>query len=168
MHVMGHGEPAKLASTLHAALLESKTPLSGGASANTPTESNIDLDTAAIDKALGCQGKVNGGVYQMNIPRADKIRDEGMEVPDFDGVGNRNQFPAHRRRKCAITGDFVLTATEVNPVIKALRGSGIEVTALHNHMLNDEPRLFFMHFWGNDQTERLLSGLKLALSRVNT
>jgi len=81
MHVMDHGEPAKLASTLHAALLESKTSLSGGASANTPTESNIDLDAAAIDKALGYQGKVNGGVYQMNIPRADKIRDEGMEVP---------------------------------------------------------------------------------------
>ena len=85
MHVMGHGQPAKLASTLHAALLESKTSLSGGASANTPTESNIDLDAAAIDKALGYQGKVNGGVYQMNIPRADKIRDEGMEVPDSMG-----------------------------------------------------------------------------------
>jgi hypothetical protein len=98
MHVMGHGQPAKLASTLHAALLESKTSLSGGASANTPTESNIDLDAAAIDKALGYQVKFNGGVYQMNIPRADKIRDEGMEVPDFDGVGNRNQFPAHWRR----------------------------------------------------------------------
>ena len=81
MHVMGHGQPAKLASTLHAALLESKTSLSGGASANTPTESNIDLDAAAIDKALGYQVKFNGGVYQMNIPRADKIRDEGMEVP---------------------------------------------------------------------------------------
>jgi len=83
MHVMGHGQPAKLASTLHAALLESKTSLSGGASANTPTESNLDLDTAAIDKVLGYQGKVNGSVYRMNVPRADKIRDEGMEVPDL-------------------------------------------------------------------------------------
>ena len=116
---------------------------------------------------LGYQGKVNGGVYQMNIPRADKIRDEGMEVPDSMGSAIAINFQPTGGGKCAITGDFVLSATG-NPVIKALRGSGIEVTALHNHMLNDEPRLFFMHFWANDQTEKLRSGLKLALSRVNT
>jgi len=168
MHVMGHGDPAKLAATLRAALLESKTPLSPEASTNAPAESKIDLDTAAIDKALGHQGKVNGGVYQMNIPRADKVRDGGMEVPESMGSAIAINFQPTGGGKCAITGDFVLTAREVNPVINALRDAGIEVTALHNHMLDDEPRLFFMHFWANDRTEKLLSGLGVALSRVNT
>lgn len=168
MHVMGHGDPATLAGTLRAALLQSKTPLSGEASTNAPAESTIDLDTAAIDKALGHQGKVNGGVYQMNISRADKVRDGGMDVPDSMGAAIAINFQPTGGGKCATTGDFVLTAKEVNPVINALRTAGIEVTALHNHMLEDEPRLFFMHFWANDQTEKLLSGLKLALSRINT
>ena len=131
-------------------------------------ESNIDLDTAAICKALGHQGKVNGGVYQMTIPRTGKVRDAGTEVPDSMGSAIAINFQPTGGGKCAITGDFVLTAMEVNPVIKAFRDSGIEVTALHNHMLNDEPRLFFMHFWANDQTEKLLAAPKLALSRVST
>ena len=166
MHVLGHGEPATLARTLHAALLLSKTPLSAEGAA-VPADATIELDTSAIDQALGHAGKVNGGVYQMNIRRADKITDAGMEVPESMGSAIAINFQPTGSGRCAITGDFVLTATEVNPVIRALHESGIEVTALHNHMLDDEPRLFFMHFWANDQTDKLLSGLKLALSRVN-
>ena len=69
--------------------------------------------------------------------------------------------------KAAITGDFVLTAKEVNPVLRALRENGIEVTALHNHMLDDEPRLFFMHFWANDDAAKLAMGLRKALDQIN-
>jgi hypothetical protein len=69
--------------------------------------------------------------------------------------------------KAAITGDYVLTAKEVNPVLKALRDNGIEVTALHSHMLDEQPRLFFMHFWANDDAQKLADGLKAALDKVN-
>ena len=76
--------------------------------------------------------------------------DEGMEVPEAMGSAIAINFQPTGPGKVAITGDFVLTQDEVNPVIRALHAHGIEVTALHNHMLNDEPRLFFMHFWAND------------------
>jgi hypothetical protein len=95
------------------------------------------------------------------------VHDGGIELPDSMGSAIAINFQPTGAGKCAVSGDFVLTAQEVNPVIKALRDNGIEVTALHNHMLNEEPRLFSMHFWGNDQADKLLAGLKLALSRVN-
>ena len=169
LHILGHGDPVKLATALHAALAESKTPLeSGSPSYSTPPASSIDLDTAAIDKALGHKGKVSGGVYQISIPRAEQIKDGGMDVPEVMGSANAINFQPTGAGKVAITGDFVLIAKEVNPVLKALRDNRIEVTAVHNHMLNDQPRLFFMHFWANDDVNKLVSGLKAALAKVNT
>ena len=164
MHVMGHGDPVKLASVLHGALAESKTPLGDGAAAPAPPP---DLDMAAIDRALGHKGKANGGVYQVNIPRAEKIRDGGMEVPEAMGSAIAINFQPTAGGNAAITGDFVLVAKEVNPVLKALRDNGIEVTAIHNHMLQDEPRLFFMHFWANAALDGELAGLHEALARTN-
>ena len=168
MHVLGHGDPVKLATALHSALAESKTPLESGAGYSAPSASAIDLDTATIDKALGHKGKVNGGVYQFNIPRAEPIKDGGMEVPEAMGSANAINFQPTAPGKAAITGDFVLIGKEVNPVIKALRANGIEITAVHNHMLNDQPRLFFLHFWANDDVAKLANGLKAALAHVNT
>ena len=167
MHVEGHGDPVKLARALHVALAKSKTPFeSPPSSAGTAPES-IDLDTAAIDHALGQKGKVNGGVYQFSIPRAERIRDGGMDVPEAMGTATGINFQPTGAGKAAITGDFVLIEKEVNPVLKALRENGIEITALHNHMLNDEPRLFFVHFWANDDANKLANGLKAALSKMN-
>jgi Domain of Unknown Function (DUF1259) len=169
MHVQGHGDPVTLAAALHNALGESKTPLQNAApSAPPPAPSPLDLDTAAIDQALGRKGNVNGGVYQVNIPRAEKIKDGGMDVPEAMGSAIAINFQPTGGGKAAITGDFVLIGKEVNPVLKALRDNGIEVTALHNHMLNDQPRLFFMHFWANDDVNKLANGLKAALANVNT
>jgi len=168
MHVSGHGDPVKLAAALHEALAQSKTPLGSGAQSSSPSNQSIDLDTAMIDKALGHKGKVNGGVYQFNIPRAESIKDGGMDVPEAMGSANAINFQPTGSGKAAITGDFVLIAKEVNPVIKALGASGIEVTAVHNHMLNDQPRLFFLHFWANDDVTKLTTGLKAALAKVNT
>lgn len=168
MHVLGHGDPVKLATALHAALAESKTPLQDAAPAAAPAATQIDLDTAAIDTALGYKGKVSGGVYQFSIPRAERIKEAGMDVPEAMGSAIAINFQPTGAGKAAITGDFVLTATEVNPVVKALRDNGIEVTALHNHMLNDQPRLFFLHFWANDDVNRLAEGMKAALSKVAT
>jgi len=168
MHVLGHGDPVKLATSLHAALVESKTPLGSASGYSTPPSSSVNLDTAVIDRAMGHKGKVNGGVYQFSIPRAEPIKDSGMDVPEAMGSANAINFQPTGPGKVAITGDFVLIGKEVNPVIKALRANGIEVTAIHNHMLNDQPRLFFLHFWANDDVNKLANGLKAALAHVNT
>jgi hypothetical protein len=108
-----------------------------------------------------------GGVYQLGIKRAETIQDDGMEVPVAMGSGEAINFQPTGGGKAAITGDFVLTGKEVNPVLRALRENGIEVTALHNHMLDDEPRLFFMHFWANDNAAKLATGLRKALDQIN-
>jgi Domain of Unknown Function (DUF1259) len=165
MHVLGHGDPVKLAAALHTALAESKTPLGAAATPIEPPE--INFDTAAVDQALGAKGTNNGGVYQFGIPRAEPIRDGGMDIPTVMGLANAINFQPTGGGKAAITGDFVLIATEVNPVLKALRDHGIEVTAIHNHMLDDQPHLYFLHFWANDDAKKLAEGLKAALVHVN-
>jgi Domain of Unknown Function (DUF1259) len=155
-----------MATVLHAALAESKTPLSSPA-ATPASPPQIDLDTAAIDQALGAKGSNNGGVYQFGIPRAEPITDSGMNVPPAMGSANAINFQPTGGGKAAITGDFVLIAKEVNPVLKALRDHGIEVTAIHNHMLDDQPHLYFLHFWANDDAKKLAEGLRAALVHVN-
>jgi hypothetical protein len=168
MHVQGNGDPVKLAATLHAALAESKTPLSAApAPAPAAAPPPIDLDTAAIDQTLGAKGANNGGVYQFGIPRAEPIKDGAMDVPPPMGSANTINFQPTGGGKAAITGDFVLIASEVNPVLKALHEHGIEVTAIHNHMLDDQPHLYFMHFWANDDAKKLAEGLRAALAHVN-
>src|SRR6266403_759398 len=168
MHVLGHGDPVKLAAVLHTALAESKTPLSAApAAAAAAPPPPIDLDTAAIDQMLGAKGTNNGGVYQFSIPRAEPIKDGGMDVAPPMGSANAINFQPTGGGKAAITGDFVLIAKEVNPVLKALRDHGIEVTAIHNHMLDDQPHLYFLHFWANDDAKKLAEGLKAALVQIN-
>jgi hypothetical protein len=166
MHVMGHGDPVKLAAAFRSALQESRTPLAQAPSAPAPVAA-LELDTPAIDRILGYGGKANGGVYQVSVPRGERITDHGMEVPEAMGSAIAINFQPTGNGKAAITGDFVLIASEVNPVLRTLRENGIEVTAVHNHMLDDEPRLFFMHFWANDKVEKLATGLRAALDKVH-
>jgi hypothetical protein len=168
MHVLGHGSDAmKLATALHVALVLSKTPLGDATAANAAAPQAIDLDTAMIDNILGAKGKAVGGVYQFGIPRAATVKDGGMDIPVAMGSGEAINFQPTGNGRAAITGDFVLTAAEVNPVLHALRANGIEVTALHNHMLDDQPRLFFMHFWANDDAQKLAKGVRAALDKIN-
>jgi len=165
MHILAHGDRSKIARTIHDALASSRTPL-GSPPAPSGPPAAIDLDTAAIARTLGVAGKVNGGVYQVSVPRTETIRENGMEVPPSMGVATAINFQPTGGSKAAITGDFVLRATEVNPVIRALRDNGIEVTALHSHMIDEDPRLFFMHFWANDDAAKLARGLRAALDRT--
>jgi hypothetical protein len=165
MHVGGHGDPVKLAQTLHAGLALSQTPFAASPLPAAPP--TIDLDTAAIDAALSAKGTINGGVYQFNIPRAEVITEAGMAVPPSMGTAIAINFQPTGSGKAAITGDFVLLGKEVNPVLKAMRANGIEVTALHSHMIDDSPHLFFMHFWANDDVGKLTHGLKAALDVAN-
>lgn len=169
MHVFGHGDPVKLATVLHSALSESKTPLAAPASGSSQPAAappQIDLDTAALDKIIGAKGANNGGILAYGIPRAEPVKDMGLTVPPAMGSAQAINFEPLGAGKAAITGDFVLTEKEVAPVMKALRDNGIEVTALHNHMLDEEPRLFFMHFWAHDDAVKLAQGLKAALSHI--
>jgi hypothetical protein len=165
MHVEGHGNPVALAETLHAALAQSKTPL-GGAGYAAVTQP-LDLDTKMLDDVIGQKGKANGGVYQFGLPRAEPIKDGGMDVGVAMGAAIAINFQSTGDGKAAISGDFVLIGAEVNPVLRTLREHGIEVTALHNHMLADEPRLFFMHFWARDDAGVLARGLRAALDKIN-
>lgn len=164
MHVHGHGDATKLAASMKKVIALTKTPAPAQPAANAA----LDLDTAAIDKALGHNGKANGGVYQVGVPRSEKISDAGMQVPGSMGLATSLNFQPTGNGKAAITGDFVLLGSEVNPVIKTLRQNGIQVTALHSHMLQEEPRLFFMHFWANDDAVKLAKGLRAALDKTNS
>lgn len=166
MHVGGHGDPVKLATALRAGLEASKTPMTAPTPANPPPA--IDLDTAQLDQIIGVKGQGNGGVYQFAVPRRDPVSADGMAMTPVGplGLATAINFQPTGGGKAAITGDFVLAGTEVNPVIKALRESGIEVTAVHSHMLDEQPRLFFMHFWANDDAMKLARGLRKALDQT--
>ena len=161
MHISAHGDAAKIAAAVHDALTLTGTPL--GTPAPPAAAAAIELDTTAVAGALGTAGKVNGGVYQVSVARAAKVMEHGMEVPPSMGVATAINFQPTGGGKAAITGDFVITADEVNPVIRALTSHGIAVTAVHSHMLHETPRLFFMHFWANDDAVTLARGLRAAL-----
>jgi len=164
MHVGGHGDPVKMAQTIHDALAVSKTPLTAAPAGQPPS---IDLDTAQIDQILGAKGANNGGVYAVNVPRRDPITEQGMPVgaPIMGGATGIN-FQPTGGGKAAITGDFVLIGSEVPDVVRTLRSNGIDVTAIHSHMLTEEPRIIFLHFWANDDALKLARGLRAALDKT--
>jgi uncharacterized protein DUF1259 len=164
LHIEAQGDPVEIAEAVRGALALTQTPSAPPAAA--APGAAFGLDTAMLATALGHAGKVTGGVYQVSIPRADPVRMVGMEVPPSMGVATALNFQPTGEGKAAITGDFVLTADEVNPVIRSLRDGGVEVTALHSHMLGEEPRLYFMHFWANDDAEKLARTLHAALGHM--
>ncbi len=166
VHFSGHGNAAKLAATLHAALAVTKTPMGPAAAPASPAPA-LDLPTADLDRILRYAGKANGGVDQFSVPRAETITAHGDEVPPAMGTATAINFQPTGGGHAAISGDFVMTADEVNPVIRALRTGGIRVTALHSHMLDETPRLFFMHFWANDDAAKLATTLRSALDRMH-
>jgi len=165
MHIGGSGDPGKLAQAIRSGLEQSKTPLTAPPAASPPPA--IDFDTGAVDATLGAKGNNNGGVYQFGIPRAEPIMEQGMAIPPSMGTAIAINFQPLGQGKAAITGDFVLLAQEVNPVLRALRANGIEVTALHSHMLDDQPHMYFMHFWAQDDALTLAKGLRAALDKAN-
>ena len=162
MHVGGHGDPEKMAAAIRAALSASKTPFdppttSGG------TAPAIDLDTGKLDQIIGVKGTAVGGVYQFGVPRRQPVVENGMPVTAPLGGANAINFQPTGDGKAAITGDFLATGDEVKPLIRALRAGDIEVTAIHSHMLDEEPRTFFIHFWANDDALKLARGIRTAL-----
>lgn len=165
MHVEGRGDPARLAATLRAGLLHSHTPLAPAPTA--AARAPIDLDVANIDRTMGKAGKANGGVYQFTFPRAEQIMKDGMAEPASMGTGTAINFQPVAGGRAAVTGDFVLLGSEVGKVMLELRDHSIEVTALHSHMIGEQPTIYFMHFWGVGSAPALATGLRAALDRTN-
>src|SRR5215467_7854911 len=166
MHVGGQGDPVKVATAIRAALAESKTPFNPPP-ASPPPQPAIDLDTAQLDKIIGVKGNPNGGVYAFAVPRRDPVTEMGMALPPGPtGVATAINFQPTGDGKAAVTGDFVVTGEEVNPMMRALRANGIDVTAIHSHMLDEQPRLFFVHFWANDDAIKLAKGLREAIDKT--
>jgi Domain of Unknown Function (DUF1259) len=166
MHVAGHGDPEKMAASIRSALSSaSKTPFDPPPTTAGPAPA-IDLDTAKIDEVMGAKGTANGGVYQFGIPRREPATESAMQVSAALGGANAINFQPTGGGKAAITGDFLVTGNEVNPLIRALRAGDIEVTAIHSHMLDENPRMFFIHFWANDDALKLAHGVRAALDKT--
>jgi len=167
MHYEGHGDAIQMAKALRQALSASGTPLGGPPAA--AATGGPSLDTKQIEQGLGRQGRdIGGGVYQVTVARAEAITGMGHPLLPAMGVVTVMNFQPTADGKAAITGDFVLIDKEVNAVAKTLRQHGIDVTAIHNHGLMDTPRLFYMHFWANDDPAKLAQGLKAALDHTNS
>jgi hypothetical protein len=165
VHIHAHGNPLSIATAIHAAMALTRIPAPSPPSA---PAAPFSLDTAAVRTLLGAAGRVNNGVYQVSIPRQETIREGGLVIPGALGLGTAINFQPTDSGKAAVTGDFVLLASEVNPVIRTLTDHGISPTSLHNHLLGEEPRLFFLHFWGEDDARKLAAGLRAALDRTNS
>jgi hypothetical protein len=164
VHYMGHGPAAQLTASLKDALSVSKTPLEKPAPPADEAAPPAWVNT--VQDSVGRRGTFKGGVLSYAVARSDQITMEGMTVAPAAGVAEAINFQAADSGQVATTGDFVLTATEVNPVLSELRAHHIAVTALHSHMLTEQPRLFFMHFWAVGDPQSVGAGIKAALARV--
>jgi hypothetical protein len=166
IHMGGHGDPVKLAETVVKAVASTKTPMPPGGGSKEGQD--LGFDVAAVEKIMRGQGNVSGGVLHFNVPRAEKLTEEGMDTPPSMGMGTSINFQTAGNGRAVIAGDFAMTGSEVGSVMKILRDNGIESVALHSHALNDVPRLFYMHFWANDDALRLAKGLRAALDNTNS
>ena len=166
MHIGGHGDPEQMAAAIREALSTgSKTPFEPPATTASAAPA-LDLDTAKLDEIMHAKGTATGGVYQFGIPRREPATEGGMTVSPAMGGANGINFQPTGNGKAAITGDFLVTGNEVNPLIQALRECDIEVTAIHSHMLDEQPRMFFIHFWANDDALKLARGVRAALDKT--
>lgn len=163
LHIEGHGNPVQLAKTIGSGLELTKIPKNEKGDSN-----SFPINKQKLDKIFRHKGTVKNGVYNVSVSRLEKIMENDMEIPPAMGVATSINFQPTENGKVAITGDFVLSEAEVNPVAKTLRKHGIEVTALHNHMLTENPRLFFMHFWAHDNSFKLANALREALDKTHS
>ena len=166
VHMGGHGDPVKLAQTIKQAVGLTKTPLPQGGGTK-ETAADLGFDVAAVEKIMGRAGTVSGGVLHFSAPRAEKLTEDGMDTPPSMGMGTSINFQPTGNGRAAIAGDFAMTAKEVGPVMKVLQDNGVQAVALHSHALDDVPRLFYMHFWANDDALKLAKTLRSAVDQTN-
>jgi hypothetical protein len=166
MHYMGHGTASQLAASLRTALATSKTPLEKPAAS--VEEAAPPAWVKGLEDSVGRKGTFKGGVLSFGVPRADMITIAGVGIAPAAGMAESINFQGADSGNVATTGDFVLTADEVNAVVSELEAHHILVTALHSHMLTEQPRLFFMHFWGLGSPESVGAGIAAALKHIST
>lgn len=167
LHVRAVGEPVELAQSLRDALARTGTPLAAGTD-TAPEPGDFPFDVQALERILGHKGEVSQGVFKVSVPREETINVDGLAIPSAMGTAIALGFQPIEGGRAVAYGDFVMRPAEVNPVLKALKAHGFSVTALHNHMLTEQPELFFMHFWKEDEPKALAEGLRAALDEVGT
>jgi len=169
MHYEGHGDALQLAQSLHQALSASATPLSPAVPPPAPVPpSDPQLDVGMLDGILSYSGRANGSVVQYSVARAETILENGHQLLPAMGVATAINFQPSGATTASITGDFALTSGEVEAVAGALRSNGIDVSAMHQHHLFEQPRLFYMHFWANGDPATLAGGLRAGLDQTNS
>ena len=162
IHFVGRGDEVEMAKVIREALAVTKTPL-GSTPAGPETKPNLAKE---IEEIIGYQGSMGGGVLHINVPRNDiHVAAMGAAIPGYMGMNTPLNFQLEGDN-AAINGDFILRPVEVNAVIKVLRANGIEIASVHNHMLDEEPRLIFMHFWAYGDAVDLAKRLKATLRQV--
>lgn len=161
-HIEANGNAEQIAEKIKNALSLTGTPISN------PSQSNnrVQVDWSKVEEAIGFTGTKNGDIISFGVPRKEKIKESGMILPPIMGTAISINFQKVGEN-AIITGDFVLLANEVQPVEEDLTHAGIIVTALHTHMIKEQPKLYFMHFWANDDPVKLASGLKAAIMKTN-
>ncbi|MBV9452933.1 MAG: DUF1259 domain-containing protein [Rubrobacter sp.] len=169
LHVHSHADPTQAAKALRSALDKTGTPLRE--SAEESASKNLGFDTHQLDQIMGYQGQTEGGVYKYIIPYGGTIVDTSTAAtipPEMEAAGSSALFfQPTSGGKAATNGELLMTADEINPVAQALRDNDIQVVSVHNHLIDEEPRLFFMHFWGNDDAQKLGQGLRAALDQMS-
>jgi hypothetical protein len=168
MHLGGSGPLEQVAQKARAVLDKIKEIRGGDPSKGTISNGTVanTLDTKILDEILGYKGEMNKGVYKYTIGRPDvHLKEHGITVSTYMGFNTWAAFQG-TPEKAAVAGDFTMLENEVEPVIKALVENGIEVVAVHNHMVHEQPRIFFLHYWGVGNVESLAKGLKAALNQT--
>jgi hypothetical protein len=165
-HIHGAApDPVAMAQTVRMALNRTSTP--PPADAGPSSQPQLELDTAALDAALGTTGTNDGGIYKFSFQRNEPITGaHGVLAPGM-GITTAINFQPTGGGRAAINGDFAMLAEEVQPVIQALRAGGIEIVEVHNHSLDDQPRVFYLHFWANDDAAELAQALGSAVRAHN-
>ncbi len=168
MHIGGSGSVEMMAQKAKAVLEKVKELRGGDPSKGTASSEAVTntLDTKRLDEILGYKAEMSKGVYKYTIGRPDvKLTEHGVPVTNFLGFNTWAAFQG-TPDKAAVAGDFTMLEDEVEPVLKALIENGIEVVALHNHMVHEKPRIFFLHYWGIGNAEQLAKGLRAALDQT--
>jgi hypothetical protein len=167
LHYAGYGDPVRNAATLRAALELTATPLS-------PTEASQPvtppLDTAVLDRIIRHPGAMEDGAYQIHVPLSYPVTDTrtGVRLPYLMEASTLLMFQPLNGGKVAINGDVTMTADQIDPVIRALRGGGIDIVTLHSHLTHEQPRLFYIHFWSTGDPVTLATTLRSALDAAHT
>ncbi|MEV5508657.1 LppY/LpqO family protein [Streptomyces orinoci] len=165
LHYAGYGDPVATARTVHDALAQTGIPRQQPEEKEQP----VDLDTAALDRIIGTKGSNEHGTYHFHVPVAQKVTDTRADtvLPYLMEASTLLMFQPLGDGRAAVNGDFAMTADQVNSVIKALRSHGLEIIELHNHMLHEQPRLFYAHFWATGDASTLARALRAGLDQMH-